>query len=667
MAVLYRLLDRFWAPLWVGVLGLTTASPLAASSSSKPAHPQRIITCIQSGVSSPKARNLSFTIAPEQRMRLLRSHVLELEFIQVWELPPDVSPDHLAKALQKSGACDWAEPDRWITLQATSATLIKDPQVQSGQQWHLNNTGQNGGVAGADIRALEAWETRRYASNMIVAVIDTGVRYTHQDLRANMWVNLAEIPGNGIDDDRNGYVDDVHGINAAENNGNPWDLIGHGTQVAGLIGGSGGNSVGGAGVAWSVQLMVLRFFDSSGRGSVSDVIECFDYARKMGASIINASFGDTNDSRTLLAALRACRNAGIIVSTGAGNGVVNIDLQPFYPAAYDLDNLIVSCASTRHDTLASLSNFGRSLVDLAAPGDEMVTVSAAADDAYTVNRGTSFSTAVVSGALALMKAHFPGDSYRTTIQKILASVDRPAGLTNASVTGGRLNLATALGPSVSAEFSVQPGSGSAPLSVTFNNTSLGEIASWRWDFGDGTFATTPNPSHAFLAADDFSVVLEVESFFGRVSRSQKQVMVTPSAGNVFLLSPQGKIEIPAAASQGMPVELLEPTWQLANEGQVPVAFSSSTTVPWLSVVPDSGVVGGGGSQALSLRIDPSILVGPPGIHEAHVIVAGHHRRVLLQLVKAPEFKGIVVAENKDVTLQWSLHPGAKVAVEWSGD
>src|SRR5204862_8179620 len=189
-----------------------------------------------------------------------------------------------------------------------------------GSLWDLHNTGIYGGTPGADISDEAAWDIQNNAGNIIVAVIDTGVRYTHEDLADNMWVNPGEIAGNGIDDDGDGYVDDVHGINAINNTGDPNDDHGHGSHVSGTIGAVGNNGLGSVGVCWEVQIMACKFIDATGNGVVSDCIKCIVFARSRGAKVINASFGTTTfASAALRDAIASARQAGIIFVAACGN------------------------------------------------------------------------------------------------------------------------------------------------------------------------------------------------------------------------------------------------------------------------------------------------------------------------------------------------------------
>ncbi len=350
--------------------------------------------------------------------------------------------------LRASGRYEFVEPDHIVKLDATP----NDPRFLNGDQWALRNIGQSGGTAGADIRAEDGWEIRSSASEVVVAVLDSGIRRTHEDIFSNLWINPGENlanASNNRDDDGNGYIDDVNGINSivpanVSGNGNPTDPVGHGTAVASVIGAVGNNGSGMTGVAWNVKLMILRFIDSDGFGLVSDEIECIDYAIAKRAQIINASFGSSTYSQALFDALKRARDAGIIVVCSAGNDGDNSDLIPHYPSGYLLENIVSVASTTRTDTLSSSSAYGSGLVDLGAPGTSILTAWAGGDRDYVFVSGTSFSAPHVSGAMALVKARFPNESYRETINRVLSSVEQKSALAGKTATGGRLNLAAAL-------------------------------------------------------------------------------------------------------------------------------------------------------------------------------------------------------------------------------
>lgn len=424
------------APLLFAIAILLALTGAASPGAQAAGRPDRILIKLKPGALAGEVEDFH----TRSRTRMLK-HFREMEDLQVIELPPGCSAADLIARYQQSGLVEFAEPDFLIT----PASAPNDPHALDGSAWYFQNTGEGGGLAGADIHAIEAWSTLHSASNVVVALIDTGLRIDHEDIAPNLWTNPGEIPGNGIDDDGDGIIDDVHGINAFANSGDVSDVVGHGTQVAGVAGARGNNGIGVSGVAWQVQLMSCRYVDNVGSGSLSDLIQCFDYARSKGAKVINASFVSTNYSASLLAAVTSCRTAGIVVVAAAGNSSINNDALPYYPASFNLDNIIAVAATTRQDALADYSNWGATSVDLGVPGSDMVTTSAANNSAYTFNSGTSFCTAMMSGAMALMRARFPSDTPKQLIDRVLAAVDPIPALAGKCLSGGRLNLARAPG------------------------------------------------------------------------------------------------------------------------------------------------------------------------------------------------------------------------------
>ncbi|MBK9139810.1 MAG: tandem-95 repeat protein [Verrucomicrobia bacterium] len=302
-----------------------------------------------------------------------------------------------------------------------------------GRQWHLQNTGQGNGRPGADIKATEAWAYSTGSRAVTVAVIDTGIDYFHPDLEANIWVNPGEIPGNGEDDDGNGYVDDVYGFDFVSEDSDPMDDQVHGTHVAGIIGAVGNNRIGVSGVCWEVSLMALKAFNDRGEAMLSDVIEAIEYAIANGARILNASWGQTDQSRALAEAITAAHRAGLIIVASAGNA--NTDALA-YPAAYP--EPITVAALDAQDRRAIFSNFGW-YVDLAAPGD--LIFSTFHENRYDLLSGTSMAAPQVSGVAALVLARQP-EFTNTEVETILRNSvdelrsDRPIG-------GGRINAGKA--------------------------------------------------------------------------------------------------------------------------------------------------------------------------------------------------------------------------------
>jgi subtilisin family serine protease len=457
------------------------------------------------------------TVKKQSRGRTLKSYKA-LGGLEVVQLPVGETVEQALERYRASGLVEFAEPDYKLHASA----LPDDPHFLSGLQWSLRNS-----TTGRDIHAPEAWDTTTSASNIVVAVIDTGIRYTHQDLAANMWVNADEIAGNGFDDDRNGFVDDIHGIDTITRSGDPMDDGDHGTHVAGIIGAVGNNGKGIAGVAWNVKLMACKFLDANGDGDTSDVIEAIDYARRMGAHVINGSFGGPDYSSALYSAIQNARNAGIIFVAAAGNESSNLDQLPIYPACYALDNIVVVGGTSRSDTLdLGYSNYGANNVDLCAPGTGIYSTWGTSDSSYTQSSGTSMATPHVAGAIALMRARFTNMSHVQIISRLLASVDALPALSGKCRSGGRLNLAKALGPDPSANFGASTWSGEPPLQVAFTNLSLGELKNVSWDFGDGSPAdTNANPVHTFVRTGQFTVRLTVAGTNSKTNSVEQTVRV----------------------------------------------------------------------------------------------------------------------------------------------
>ena len=362
--------------------------------------------------------------------------------LRVLELSEHQNPADAIRQLRSTGLYDYIEPDYIKTPHA----VPNDPRFT--EQWYLRNTGQNSGTAGADIGAVTAWDTRSAAPEVIVAIIDTGIRATHEDLAVNLWHNPGEIPGNGIDDDGDGYIDDVNGINSivplgSANSGNPDDDVGHGTSVASVIAAAGNNGKGMSGVAWQAKIMALKFDDASGASAISNEVECVDYAIAKGAKIINVSYGSTSYSQAEYDAVKRARDAGVILVSSAGNEGSSNDLVANYPASYLLENVVAVANTDRNDALASSSTYG-ALVELGAPGTEILTCDYQSDTGYRTVDGTSFSSPLVAGSLALMRSQFPSDTYRALINRVLRSVTPLPSLAGKVQTGGRLNLAKAL-------------------------------------------------------------------------------------------------------------------------------------------------------------------------------------------------------------------------------
>lgn len=338
---------------------------------------------------------------------------------------------------------DYLHPNLTVTAAeiATDSSTLLSNDPSSDKLWGMNNTGQTGGTEDADIDALEAWDISR-GTGVVVAVLDTGVDYTHQDLAANMWVNTGEIAGNGLDDDGNGFVDDIHGYDFAYNDSDPMDAYGHGTHVAGTIAAVADNGIGVVGVAPEAQIMALKFIDDSGSGRVFDAIQALEYAVMMGAQVSNNSWGGGGFSTALSEAISLAGAAGHTFVAAAGNSSNNIASIPHYPASFDAENLIAVAATNDDDGLAYFSNYGFTTVDVVAPGRSIY--STLPSDSYGTKSGTSMAAPHVTGIVALLLAQNPDLSPEEIRDLLVETSDPIAALASRSASSGRVNAANAL-------------------------------------------------------------------------------------------------------------------------------------------------------------------------------------------------------------------------------
>jgi large repetitive protein len=341
--------------------------------------------------------------------------------------------------------------------------------------WGMENTGQTGGLANADIDAEAAWDVSTGSDQVIVGIIDTGIDYTHPDLAANIYTNPSEdawlnpndpTTGNGIDDDHNGKIDDWKGWNFLDNTNNPFDDNMHGTHCAGTIGAEGNNGVGVVGVNWRVKMMPLKFLDSSGSGSTAGAIDAIIYAADMGVDVLSNSWGGGGFSTAMENAIKYANSKGVLFVAAAGNDGTNNDDTPNYPSNYDVANLIAVAASDHSDNLAIWgsdsgggdngcglicssvvaavpgSNYGPTTVDIAAPGKDILSTIPGAD--YTSLSGTSMATPHVAGAAALLLAVNPSLTIADIKNALFTTVDKKDAFTDKIVTGGRMNLGAAV-------------------------------------------------------------------------------------------------------------------------------------------------------------------------------------------------------------------------------
>ena len=411
------------------------------------------------------------------------------------------------QVLVRSSGASLEAVQNWLRQDAEVASFEQDAyraadrtanDPQAGSQWALTK-----------ISAQNAWNISTGSSSVVVGVIDTGIDYNHVDLAANIWTNAGEVANNGIDDDGNGFVDDIHGYDFVNRDGSPLDDNGHGTHVAGTIAAVGNNGVGVTGVTWSTQVMAMKFMDANGSGYLSDAISAVNYATMMrsrygvNVRVTNNSWGGGSFSSALQNAIRASNSAGILFVAAAGNSGTNNDSSPQYPANYDAPNVISVAATNQNDQLASFSNYGAVTVDIAAPGVSIY--STGRNNLYATMSGTSMASPHVAAAAALAWAVNPNATVASVRDAILRGADPISSLSGKVVTGGRLNLYNTVrliggsspsGP-VMTSLTVSPGTVQLGSAITITGHGLSDSSGTitglyvSWDAnGDGIYQAT---------------------------------------------------------------------------------------------------------------------------------------------------------------------------------
>jgi subtilisin family serine protease len=382
---------------------------------------------------------------------------------QVVKLPDNVSTEQALAQYAKSPEVEYAQPNYIYRLAETTP----------------NDTSFNSLYGMQKISAPAAWDITTGNSNIVVAVLDTGIRRTHEDLAANIWQNPGEIAGNGVDDDANGYVDDKIGYDFANNDADPSGEGSHGTHVAGTIGASGNNGKGVVGVNWNVGLMTLKIFDANGNSTSAKVIAAFNYARMMrtrgvNVRVTNNSYGGCNEAcgydQAMKDAVDAAGRADILNVFAAGNNSRDIEAQPFYPAGYNSPSILSVAASDQNDAKSDFSNFGAASVDLSAPGSGILSAVTWSDQSYTSFNGTSMAAPHAAGAAALLLAANPNLSAASVKATLMNTVDVLPQWNGFVKTGGRLNIARAIQQPTACTFT-------SPTAQNINFTSAGGTGS----------------------------------------------------------------------------------------------------------------------------------------------------------------------------------------------
>ncbi|MEM7106146.1 MAG: S8 family serine peptidase [Bacteroidota bacterium] len=473
----------------------------------------------------------------DKEMLILKSGAFELkaqlrEDTYLWQIPLPVTidgrhftnMDFLTAYLNALPSVEHAEQNTYITL------LAQPDDVHFSSQWALNNNGVSGGFQDADIDAVEAWDISNVSPEVIVGILDSGIDWTHPDLIDNIWQNLdedldddgvLEWDGNqwildpddldGIDTDNNGYPDDLIGWDFVDNDNNPYDGLGHGTHVAGIIGAEGNNGIGVAGISWDIQLMPLKIFNDAGAGTNAMAIEALAYATQNGAQITNNSWGGGLPSQFLYDEIEDAELAGRYFVAAAGNSYNNNnDLDPVYPACYDLDNIISVSATDQYDQLAGFSNIGETTVDILAPGKQIY--STLPQNAYGAWSGTSMAAPHVTGALALYIDAIPEITLESAKTHLLNSVNYFSDFTGTCVSTGRLNLNSFLadpsGNLISAAFTYEIIDDTVEFSPI--NDTIPD-AFYKWDFGDGTISIEKYPTHQYEQPGVYQVNLQMNT------------------------------------------------------------------------------------------------------------------------------------------------------------
>jgi len=401
---------------------------------------------------------------------------------RIFILKLDASSDvrSIVNELRTRDEVEYAEPNYLVV---PDSLIPDDPNFS--QQWGLLNNGIYIGdyvsTPNADIKAYQAWDITLGNPDVIVALTDTGVDEAHPDLAQSLYTNPREIPGNGIDDDHNGFIDDVHGVSIATQNGDISDVSGHGTQMAGVIAAGINNGIGVSGITRS-KILPVKFYRRYGpfpqqyEATVADAARALLYSVAAGASIINASWrtlltpDDVSEeaAKALEDAVNVTNDSGVLLVCTAGNEGFNLDYSNIYPASYRLPNQIVVAASDPNDEIwhppgnpySILTGFGPNSVHLAAPGVTVLSTQAHGDCVlcsedsdpakwYTHGDGTSMSAAFVSGVAALVKSRYPNDNAILIKNRIMNGVEVSDGLRPYVITGGRLSALGALTSQVS--------------------------------------------------------------------------------------------------------------------------------------------------------------------------------------------------------------------------
>lgn len=466
-------------------------------------HPDRVLVRYKPGTNPDAIR----AIHQQVNATVLREFSL-VKGLQLVRIAEGSSVPVMLDYYRRNSAVIYAEPD--YIVHAVGAP--NDPQFPS--QWSLQNTGQSGGTAGADIHAVQAWSLATGNPNVVVGVIDTGIDYNHEDLAANVWNSPAPFSVTT----QSGVVLEcptgTHGFNMVADSCDPMDDNGHGSHVSGTIGAVGNNGIGVTGINWQVGILPCKFLDASGAGDTDAAIACLNLIKQLkdsGVNIVatNNSWGGSDASQALQDAIEATMQDGVLFIAAAGNDFSDNDEFPVYPANFYLPNVIAVAATDRNDTVVTFSNLGKRTVHISAPGRDIL--STTPNNTYSYDSGTSMATPHVTGVVALLKTQNPALDWRGIKNLILSGGDTLA-TAQETITQKRLNaygamtctngiVASRLLPIAD----VNSGSVGSPVTLAFLNINCAEPAgnvTVNVMPGGQSVALADNGSGADVAAND---------------------------------------------------------------------------------------------------------------------------------------------------------------------
>jgi subtilisin family serine protease len=418
--------------------------------------PRSIIVKYSNNLSSTSSRITSSIGA-------IRTNSVKPIKLEQIELKPYQNVSKTLETVKNMPGVEYAEPDYLVKAISIDSNSYEHPERYDSQlSWGL-----------LMIDAPGAWQITQGNSNVVVAIIDSGVDYNHPDLKENMWVNPGEVPNDGIDNDKNGYVDDVNGWNFADNDNDPYDNIYHGTHIAGITGANGNSEV--SGVSKILKIMAIKFISGDGYGRTSDAISGIMYAVRNGAKILNNSWGSYQYSQALRDAIEYSNKSNTLFVAAAGNDGVNTDTTPHYPSNYPAPNILSIGATDEYDSSASFSNYGTDSVDIMSPGTEILSTT---PDGYSTYSGTSMSAPFVSGIAALLLSQYPTLSGFHLKRIIMESTEPIENLRGKALTYGRINAKNALlladvNPNGNPVFPMTPQTGSFGPEVSNEEKNVG--------------------------------------------------------------------------------------------------------------------------------------------------------------------------------------------------